>query len=303
MGIQGSTLKFLLIAANPGDTRLLRRTLAEAGNTQLELVVVERLEDGLKCLSEIDFDVVLLDLLLPDGGLELVTRTHDAAPNVPIVVLSGTDDEQLAIQTVQSGAQDYLVKGQMSTTLLVRALRYAIERHRLQADVRDLSLRDDLTGLYNRRGFLTFAERQLKQAYRTKTGMLFVFADLDSLKHINDTFGHQQGDLALIETAQILRRTFRDSDVIARLGGDEFTILAVVDSNDSATIMTARLKEEFKKHNQQQKPSQTLSMTVGSAILDPTNPVSLEELMARADKALYQHKRCREENGTTLYSF
>jgi diguanylate cyclase (GGDEF)-like protein len=303
MRIQGSTLKFLLIAANPGDTRLLRRTLAEAGNPQFELVVAEGLEDGLKCLSEIDFDLVLLDLLQPDGGLELVTRTHDAAPDVPIVVLSGTDDEQLAIQTVQSGAQDYLVKSQMSTTLLVRALRYAIERHRLQAEVRDLSLRDDLTGLYNRRGFLTFAERQLKQAYRTKTRMLFVFADLDSLKQINDNFGHQQGDLALIETAQILRRTFRDSDVIARLGGDEFTILGAVDSKDSAMIMTARLQDELKKHNRPHKPAHKLWITVGSAIFDPTNPVSLEELMARADKVLYQHKHCREENDTTIYPF
>jgi diguanylate cyclase (GGDEF)-like protein len=133
--------------------------------------------------------------------------------------------------------------------------------------------------------------------------MLFVFADLDSLKHINDTFGHQQWDLALIETAQILRRTFRDSDVIARLGGDEFTILAVVDSKDSGTIMTARLQEELKKHNRQQKPAHKLSITVGSAIFDPTNPVSLEELMARADKALYQHKHCREETGTTIYPF
>jgi two-component system, cell cycle response regulator len=303
MGIQGSTLKVLLIAGNPGDTRLLRRALAKAGTTPFELVVAERLEDGLKGLSEIAIDVVLLDLLLPDEGPEAVTRTHDAAPNVPIVVLTGTDDEQLAIQAVQSGAQDYLVKGQMSTTLLVRALRYAIERHRLQAEVRDLSLRDDLTGLYNRRGFLTFAERQLKLAHRTKTGLLFVFADLDSLKQINDTFGHQQGDLALIQTAHILRRTFRDSDIIARLGGDEFTTLTFDDSEESATIMTARLQEELKKHNERQKPSHKLSITVGSAIFDPANPVSLEELMARADKALYEHKHSREENGTAPYPF
>jgi len=178
MGIQDSTLNLLLIADNPGGTRLLHEALAEAGTTQFELVVADGLEEGLKCLSEGDIDVVLLDLLLPDvESLKTVKWTHDAAPNVPIVVLGGTDDEQLAIQAVQSGAQDYLVNGQISSTLLMRALHCAIERHRLLVEVRDLTLKDDLTGLYNLRGFLTFAERQLKLAHRTKTTLLLVFAD------------------------------------------------------------------------------------------------------------------------------
>jgi two-component system cell cycle response regulator len=292
---QDSPSKVLLIEDNPGDVRLLREALLEPGARKFSLTVAERLEEGLTRLSEKDFDVVLLDLSLPDAeGLDTVTRAHEAAPQVPIVVLTGTDDEELAIQAVQSGAQDYLVKGQIQSTLLVRALRYAIERNRLQAEVRSLSLKDELTGLYNRRGFSTFAERQLKVAYRTRVGVLLIYADLDGLKQINDTLGHRHGDQALIRTAQILRHNFRDSDIIARLGGDEFTILAADDDGESARIIMTRLQEDLKRYNEQEKLPYTLSLSVGSAPFDPLHPISLEELMARADQALYEHKRSKQ---------
>jgi diguanylate cyclase (GGDEF)-like protein len=292
---QDSPPKILLIEDNPGDVRLLREALLEAGTRKFSLTVSECLEEGLACLSEKDFDVVLLDLSLPDAeGLDTVTRAHEAAPQVPIVVLTGTDDEELAVQAVQSGAQDYLVKGQIQSTLLVRALRYAIERNRLQAEVRSLSLKDELTGLYNRRGFSTFAERQLKVAYRTRVGVLLIYADLDSLKQINDTLGHQHGDQALIRTAQILRHNFRDSDIIARLGGDEFTILAADEDGESARIIMTRLQEDLKRYNEREKLPYTLSLSVGSAPFDPAHPISLEELMARADQALYEHKRSKQ---------
>ena len=130
-----SALRILLVEDSPGDARLIRETLRDAGSLAFELRHVDRLAAALPLLAAREADVVLLDLSLPDAhGLETVTRTLAAAPEVPIVVLTGLDDETVAIQAVQAGAQDYLVKGQVEPGMLARALRYAMERKRLEAE-------------------------------------------------------------------------------------------------------------------------------------------------------------------------
>ena len=122
-------INILLIEDNPGDARLVREMLVEAGANKFNLEQVERIGEGVKRLGQDSFHVILLDLSLPDGnGLDTLTRVCTVAPHVPVLVLTGLDDEKLAIKAVQEGAQDYLVKGQMNSNLLVRALRYAIER-------------------------------------------------------------------------------------------------------------------------------------------------------------------------------
>jgi PleD family two-component response regulator len=157
------------------------------------LTHVQRLTAARKHLENNRVDVVLLDLDLSDSqGLDTVRQVHAVAPSVPIVVLSRLDDEARAIQALQEGAQDYLVKCQIGAHLLLRAIRYAIERHRMQAALRSLSLIDDLTGLYNRRGFFTLAEQCLKMSRRNGSAFLMVFLDLDGLKQINDRFGHSE---------------------------------------------------------------------------------------------------------------
>jgi predicted signal transduction protein with EAL and GGDEF domain len=119
--------------------------------------------------------------------------------------------------------------------LLMRAIYCAAQQHVLQASLADLALSDELTGLYNRRGFMALAERQLKLGRRSGRGMLFILVDVDGLKQINDSLGHSQGDSALRRTAEVLRKTFRNSDVIARMGGDEFAVLAIEASCNSET--------------------------------------------------------------------
>jgi signal transduction histidine kinase len=129
-------IKILLVEDNPGDARLLQEALMEAGPAQFELVPVEQLSEALQGLSEKGFDVILLDLSLPDSqGFDTFARAHVQAPGVPIVVLTGLNDEALAIKAVQEGAQDYLVKGQVDSNLLVRAIRYAIERKRVEKEL------------------------------------------------------------------------------------------------------------------------------------------------------------------------
>ena len=158
-------------------------------------------------------------------------------------------------------------------------------------EVRSLSLTDDLTKLCNRRGFTTLAEQQLKIAYRNKMGMAVFFVDLDGMKQINDALGHEEGDLALIAVANILRETFRDSDIIARLGGDEFAVLALETSKASAAMLMKRFFSNLEAHNAKGKNSRKLSVSVGVAAYNPALPCSLDELLARADKGMYDRKR------------
>ncbi len=287
-------IKLLLVEDDAGDARLIRETVHETATTPVQLTHVGRLGDALTALGAEDFDVVLLDLSLPDGrGLKTVDRVRDTAPHVPVMVLTDTDDEALALMSLQLGVQDYLVKGHFDRNLLGRAIRYAIERHRMQMTLLGLALIDELTGLYNRRGFLTLADHHLKLARRTRRGLWLLLADLDSLKQINDTFSHGEGDRALVRTAEILRKTFRDSDVIARLGGDDFAALVVHASDVNVQNITTRLQQNVAHYNAQKDHAYELALSFGVARFDPVSPAALDELMTQADRALYEHKRSK----------
>jgi diguanylate cyclase (GGDEF)-like protein/PAS domain S-box-containing protein len=170
-------------------------------------------------------------------------------------------------------------------------------------EARFLSFIDDLTGLYNRRGFFNFAEQYLKLAQRTKRELLVVYADVDQLKEINDTFGHKVGSLALIDTGNILKETFRASDVLARIGGDEFVILALETSGTSTQSIANRFKSNLKKHNRRRnRPYKyTLSISLGIARYDPKNPCSLDELLDRADRLMYKEKKHKKSFSSRLY--
>ncbi len=158
-----------------------------------------------------------------------------------------------------------------------------------------LSITDDLTGLYNRRGFLVMAEQLLRLANRNKKGIFMLYADMDGLKMINDNFGHKEGDRALIETAKILKATYRNSDVIARIGGDEFTVIPVGTSSDNVDIIAARLQENLEKYNAEEKGAYKLSISAGIAYYDPENPCTIDELLREGDKIMYEQKKRRHQ--------
>lgn len=168
------------------------------------------------------------------------------------------------------------------------------DRKRMEAEILSLSITDQLTGLNNRRGFLSLAGQQLKLAERKKNGVLFFFADLDGLKWINDTLGHEEGDKALIEAADVFKETFRASDIIARLGGDEYATLAVDVNEASSEIFTARLKSLIDARNKQENRRYRLSISVGCSYYNPENPCSIDELMASADKLMYEQKQIKK---------
>lgn len=285
-------MKILLIEDNPGDARLLQAMLYDSA--EFAVTTADRIDRGLACLGEDKFELIILDLSLPDGeGIDSLRQVHYAARNVPIVVLTGRKDEDLALTAVREGAQDYLYKGQINSELLARVIRHACERHKMMAELQSLALTDVLTGLYNRRGFVTIAEEQIKLARRMGQSVAVAFVDLDGMKAINDTCGHEAGDQALIAAAGILKGTFRPSDVVARLGGDEFVVLAIGAQEGSANAVLKRVIGAVALHNLSSQPA--LSFSIGFTYHNPATspPVSVDQLITRADQEMYAHKLAR----------
>ncbi len=170
------------------------------------------------------------------------------------------------------------------------------DRKRLEEEVRALSLTDPLTGLLNRRGFLTLAEQHLKIASRLKKKVLLLYVDMDDLKRINDSGGHKAGDLALVDAAAILRKNFRESDIVARVGGDEFVIVAMESTRMNPEAIAKRLEEKLAAFNAKAVAENrfSISLSHGTALYDPDYPSKLEELMTRADLLMYEQKRAKK---------
>ncbi len=197
-----------------------------------------------------------------------------------------------------------LLMAALSVDLLAMNMRRNLERarveitlrKRMEQEIRNLSLNDELTGLYNRRGFILLAEQELKLAHRKKRSMLLFFGDVDNLKTINDTRGHAQGDLALQEISTILKKAFREADIVARIGGDEFVILALDASMENADILTNRIQSFLEIGNQQGAWPYQLSLSMGIAHYDPEAPCTVSELIAQADGRMYQRKQARKAN-------
>jgi diguanylate cyclase (GGDEF)-like protein len=250
--------------------------------------------------SELEFTLDSESLFAPE-----VPSLHPASLN-PVRELKRSFDESFQIQLSESNQElatllrevhllsdAALGRGKQSlqnNELLMRAVHCAVKQQKLQAELNSLALTDELTGLYNRRGFLCFTERQLKLASRSGRDMLLFFFDVDALKRINDAFGHTEGDFALFRTATVLGMTFRGSDVLARLGGDEFAALAIEASDHCEAAIMSRFRESLEALSAQE-PRYRLTLSVGVVRITPSSTSSIEELMIQADRAMYRVKR------------
>ncbi len=178
----------------------------------------------------------------------------------------------------------------------LKARKNIEERDRAEEMLRLLSLTDELTGLYNRRGFSTLSEQQFRIANRDRKPLLLVSADLDGLKGINDTFGHADGDQALIETAAILRECVRQSDIVARVGGDEFVMLLTGgDEGFDTQKLLDRLQKLIDKHNRKRNRGWKIVISIGFARRSPDSGQSLDDLIVRADRMMYEQKKKKQE--------
>ncbi len=199
-----------------------------------------------------------------------------------------------ALEEISKGVKSGALDARSLDNALQRAASCALRQSLIDREIRSLAVSDDLTGLYNRRGFLASATHQLKLAHRQGEEALLLFCDVDNLKEINDAFGHYEGDLALVRSADALEETFRDSDILARLGGDEFAVLASDASSPSRQAMVPRIEKSLEKANAEEQRYK-LSFSIGVARFNPLAPASLGELMACADRDMYVHKRFRRE--------
>src|SRR5712664_86913 len=249
----------------PFDAALLKVT---EDSEQLRRNVSRLIEQGEEISNETIFQT-----LLSDANQELASLLQDVRKVEEDPLL---DDGQV---------------GRMKK-LLIRAVHCAAKQYMLQAELGNLALTDELTGLCNRRGFMAIAERQLKISRRTGRGMLLFFLDLDGMKKINDCFGHGAGDQALQRAAKGLKITFRDSDVIARLGGDEFAVLAIEASNNGEAAIRARISEDLKCVSAGET-RYALQFSLGGVRINAGSNASIGEWMVRADQAMYEQKRRR----------
>lgn len=422
-------INILLIEDNHDYAQLINRIISNESSNLMEVKHHETFAEGFKRLSEGDIDLVLLDLELPDNSnIDKIVQIH-VSTDVPIIVLTGTDDEQVAIKSVQMGAQDYLMKSNLDSRLLVRSIRYAIERKKvddklkrteerfrllienavdliaildldgtinyaspshnrvlgydehdllgrkafefihpedlpavveifskgiqhignedfdqdmsysaefrfrhkdgywvtlesfgklyppdsgeigiivnsrdvterkkMEESLRNLSVTDDLTNLYNRRGFMSYAEHHIRTADRKNERMMLILIDLDDLKKINDAYGHNEGDMALIDTAEVIKDTFRKSDLIARVSGDEFVVLTTDTKINATEAIRIRLLKNIDAHNAKQKRLYKLSLSFGIAVYEPENPSSIDRLIVKADELMYKEKHKKDEH-------
>jgi diguanylate cyclase (GGDEF)-like protein/PAS domain S-box-containing protein len=301
-----------LFVGDGDDCRTL--TLGDAGSTYRALVeamtegaaIVQR--DGTLIYCNRRLAAMLgrpLETVMGSSLLRFVVRNERAvAARLLVTGHSRPRSRELTMQNqtggltpVQWSVSPLDLSGQAGVCVVATDLT---ERNRVQEALRSLSLHDELTGLFNRRGFIMHAEQQLKLARRIDGELLLVFADLDGLKPINDVLGHKAGDDAIRDTAEVLRHSFRDSDILARLGGDEFAVLATGTDGHAIDVIHHRLQKHIDEHNGRGERPYRLSLSVGIVPYDPAQPAPVSELLTRADAAMYANKRDKRRSDTRI---
>jgi diguanylate cyclase (GGDEF)-like protein len=285
-----SPITILLVEDDP-----LHATLAQAAlqpppeGSDWRLTHVTTL--GAACALAEPPDLVLLDLSLPDAkGLDTLRRLRERFAFVPVVALTGEEDPRLEAAALDAGAQDFVGREEMTARTLRRVVRYAMERHRAQRALLELSTHDELTGLLNRRGFFMAAQSVAQLADRAGRAFVVLLADLDGPGLIGDA--HYEPDVdALQEAAWILTHTFRSADIVARIGGDRFAILAPDAPPETIEIMIRRIAKWQDERNRESAGGSSVSLSVAGVAWTPAEPRTLDMLISEADMAVYAAKR------------
>ena len=307
-----SETNILIVDDTADNLRLLAKILESQG------YIIRKSLNGrmaLQAASRHPPDLILLDINMPEmNGYEVCQqlKASKTTDQIPIIFISALDQINDKLQAFELGGQDYITKPFEEVEVLMRVKNQLLikqqyqqlleqnqrledeikQRLKAEAEVRELSLTDELTGLNNRRGFFWQANQQFKILQRIQMFCCVLFVDIDGLKQINDSLGHEVGDRMILDTAQLLKQTFRDSDIIARLGGDEFVILVHVQSRNTDEIYP-RLQANINRFNQEHNSPYQLSISVGVSQSVLNENVSLEQLIEEADKLMYEDKRAK----------
>ncbi len=312
-------MKILIAEDNMVSRRVLQATLQKWGH---EVIIAQ---DGVEALAAFQVKdgqspppLAILDWMMPGlDGIEVcrkVRQLPNAAPTY-IILLTAKGGKEDIVTGLDAGANDYLTKPFERTELRARIevgarvvnlqkklaerveeLNFALDELRqAETEIRNLSMLDELTGLYNRRGFLALSEQYRKNARRAGKSFSLIYGDMDGLKQINDTFGHHEGSEALCRIAEIFKQSFRESDIIARIGGDEFTILATDTTSSNIPIPLDRLRENLSSYNSQKLHPYQLALSLGLICVNPDDDSSIDELLAKADEIMYANKKQKRQ--------
>ncbi len=291
-------IAILSIEDSDSDFNKLESSLKPSG--PISLVRATTLDQALEILSERTFKLIFLDYVLPDGnGLNFMRMLAQKEIETPVVVITGQGDEMIASQIIQAGVYDYLPKDRVSAESISRIIFNTLEKVRLRKEVEEahkklseMSIRDELTKLYNRRYFMESLSRSMAESSRDKTELMLCMADLDHFKQINDTYGHVAGDMVLSTVGQLLGDSFRQYDLICRYGGEELAIILPNTDVHGAKAVCERFREIMAErtfvHNEQ---SFNVTVSIGIAPFDHSPSTKPGELVAMADEALYHAKR------------
>lgn len=285
------SLRVLVIEDDDGDALLVERALSRS---EFRTVRADNRQSALELLAEGGIDAALLDLSLPDSfGLEGVDAILATFPDLPLIVVTGQDDNVLALAALQHGAQDYLHKCDWTPSLLVRTLRYAIQRQQLRVDKRLLmeelarqARQDVLTGLLSRRSLLDELEREWSRASRGAGPLSCVMLDVDYFKKVNDTYGHAAGDAVLKAIAELVQNDCRATDVAGRYGGEEFCIL-LPDTTEECALMWAERVRKRISETPIAIGSDTVTVTASLGVAERRETTTAPDiLIEQADQAL-----------------
>ena len=305
-------MKILIAEDDPVSCRILAANLKKWGH---DVVITHNGHDAWQALhAQGAPPLAILDRMMPDvDGIEICRQLRREKTDTPVhvILLTSLNRREDLLEGLEAGADDYLTKPldshelrarlqaaarilelQESLRQRVRELEAAIAERKLAEEaLRNLSLTDQLTGLYNYRGFLNLAEHHAKTSRRSHTRSLLIYADMDGLKEINDTLGHRAGSTAINAAAGILRRTFRECDIIARLGGDEFAVLVPDIKQAASASLLERLENNLRRYNDEGRHEFTIALSIGAVEIDHAESLNIEDQMARADEVMYREKR------------
>jgi diguanylate cyclase (GGDEF)-like protein len=301
-------ITLLIIEDDQDEAAHLRKMLEYSSIQNFEITNANSVDDALLMLRELPYDVVLLDLSNHEEGTDLdpLLRAAMAAADTPIVVIAGEWRKEDATRVLNAGAQEYLTKEECSERLLVRIISQAVERHRIQMELRAARVRDHyqathdaLTGLANRESFLHQIPAFIAYAERKQTGLALLFLDLDHFKFINDSLGHAAGDQLLKFVAERVAMITRKSDLVARFAGDEFVLcIQDVSSAQAPATVANNLLETLNEPYLLDGNEIWVTASIGVAIY-PGDGRNAEELLRNSDMAMYRAKL----NGRNNFQF
>ena len=285
--MESTHYKILVVDDEEQMRKLIATLLSQKGH---QCLTANNGREALDKIMETRVDALIIDVVMPEmDGITLAEELSKDYKNLPVMIMTGHANENSAETAFTSGAREFIKKPFSISEFLIR-LDKMMRDHRGEEELLALSLIDELTGLYNRRRFLVLTEQYLKQSARIKKKLLLLFIDMDNLKWINDHHGHNEGDQALKDFANILKKTFRESDIVARIGGDEFVVL-LESKDENGEIVLTRLDENIKHYNAKKSRHYDLSISVGTTQFDPKYPISIDELLSKADALMYAQKR------------